>query len=225
MCFSATASFVAAGGLGLAAAGSLWLARNPAEKGLAQFPLIFGIQQLAEGFVWLALKRPDFAIYLVPAQTAFVLIAWLGWPVIVPAVYKAFIRRKVNITPINLLMAMGIVVAGINAWNIYASGVTAEIRGHHIYYGNTNSVILANFTGAMYVCATLIPPFLTGNKKLYIIGTVHTSMFLFVFLFHRPYLISVWCFLGAVSSASMLWYLATPRTTRRNINKHYSLRH
>ena len=224
MCFSATASFVAAGGLGLAAAGSLWLARNPAEKGLAQFPLIFGIQQLAEGFVWLALKRPDFAVYLVPARTAFVLIAWLGWPVIVPAVYRAFIRRNVNITPNNLLLAMGIVVAGINAWNIYASGVTAEIKGHHIFYKNTKATMLGNLTGAMYVCATLIPPFLTGNRKLYTIGTVHTGMFLFVFLFHRPYLVSVWCYLGAVCSALVFWYLATPRTTRAHIKKQYSLR-
>ena len=215
MCFSATASFVASGALILAAAASIKLARNTAEKGLAQLPLVFAIQQLCEGFVWLALKHDDYEMYLIPARTAFVLIAWLGWPVIIPAVYRAFIRKKQNVMPCNLLFAAGLVVAGINAWNIYSSPLIAEIRGHHLFYENAKAPLLGNLTGTLYVCATLIPPFLSGDRKINIIGAVHTGMFLFVFLFHRPFLVSVWCYLGAVCSALVLWYLSMPRTSIR----------
>jgi hypothetical protein len=216
MCFSATASFVAAGSLGVAAAASIWLARNNAEKGLAQLPLLFGIQQFAEGFVWLSLKNPDFSMYLIPARTAFVLIAWLGWPVIIPAVYRAFIGRRQNHMPCNLLFAMGLIVAGINAWNMLSSPVVAEIRGHHIFYSTEQASMLADLTGAFYVCATLIPPFLSNNVKINITGIIHAGMFLFVFLFHRPYLVSVWCYLGAVSSATVLWVLLGKRKMLKN---------
>ena len=57
MCFSATASFTA--GTALSAVGGLTLrkSRGKAELPLALVPLIFGIQQLSEGVLWVSLRN------------------------------------------------------------------------------------------------------------------------------------------------------------------------
>ena len=55
MCFSATASFTT--GLLLLALGTVTLrmAQRPIERPDAAIPLLFGVQQLSEGLVWLGL--------------------------------------------------------------------------------------------------------------------------------------------------------------------------
>lgn len=57
MCFSATASFTA--GTALSAVGGLTLrkSRGKAELPLALVPLMFGIQQLSEGVLWVSLRN------------------------------------------------------------------------------------------------------------------------------------------------------------------------
>ena len=57
MCFSATASFTA--GTALTAVGGLTVrkSRGKAELPLALVPLLFGIQQLTEGVLWLSLRH------------------------------------------------------------------------------------------------------------------------------------------------------------------------
>lgn len=53
MCFSATASFAAGAGLLVVGAITLRQARRRAEMPFAAIPLLFGIQQLIEGALWL----------------------------------------------------------------------------------------------------------------------------------------------------------------------------
>ena len=57
MCFSATASFTA--GVVLLGVGVLTLraARRPRELPLAAIPMLFAIQQLTEGVIWLTFSR------------------------------------------------------------------------------------------------------------------------------------------------------------------------
>ena len=61
MCFSATASFSAGAVLTGLGAVSLSKASSPREYPFASIPLLFGIQQITEGFVWLSMTHPDYA--------------------------------------------------------------------------------------------------------------------------------------------------------------------
>ena len=56
MCFSATASFAA--GIGLTGLGlvTVWRVPEPRQRPFAALPLLFGLQQLTEGALWLALQ-------------------------------------------------------------------------------------------------------------------------------------------------------------------------
>jgi len=53
MCFSASASFIAGASLFAVGVATLKRARARAELPFAMIPLLFGIQQLTEGVIWL----------------------------------------------------------------------------------------------------------------------------------------------------------------------------
>lgn len=57
VCFSATASFVAGGTLSVVGGVTLSRVQHRREVPFAHIPLLFGIQQIVEGFVWLGLTH------------------------------------------------------------------------------------------------------------------------------------------------------------------------
>ena len=54
MCFSATASFISGTALCVIGVATLKQTKAPAEIPFALIPLLFGIQQLTEGVIWLS---------------------------------------------------------------------------------------------------------------------------------------------------------------------------
>jgi hypothetical protein len=59
MCFSPTASFVAGVAISTVGVATLKNVKNKREIPFALVPLIFGIQQIIEGFVWLSFGWPS----------------------------------------------------------------------------------------------------------------------------------------------------------------------
>jgi len=57
MCFSATASFGASAVLGVIGIVAVAKAKTNPQRVFATIPLIFSVQQLSEGFLWLSLKN------------------------------------------------------------------------------------------------------------------------------------------------------------------------
>lgn len=84
MCFSAAASFVS--GALLTGAGLATLSRNsiPEHKIFAAMPLVFGLQQISEGFVWYSLQTPGHEQMLAVSSGLFLFAALTLWPTYVP---------------------------------------------------------------------------------------------------------------------------------------------
>ena len=84
MCFSAEASFI--GGSVLTTIGILSVRKNrePEQRLFAAMPLVFGIQQIAEGFVWTALESEQKDLMLKLSAYTFLAVALLIWPSFVP---------------------------------------------------------------------------------------------------------------------------------------------
>jgi len=84
MCFSATASFGA--GVVLAAIGiaSIKKVNHPSQILFAAIPLIFCVQQVTEGFLWLGFAKPDYASLQQFTTNTFLFIAQVAWPLCVP---------------------------------------------------------------------------------------------------------------------------------------------
>src|SRR5688572_15982016 len=84
MCFSAEASFVASACLGAAGIVSLKVNKEPGQVLLAVIPLIFSVQQLAEGMLWLSFSHPDFLVSRQFFTYSFLVFSLMVWPVWLP---------------------------------------------------------------------------------------------------------------------------------------------
>jgi hypothetical protein len=83
MCFSASASFIAGASLSAVGVATLKRTERTAELPLAMIPLLFGIQQLTEGVIWLTFHRNAPLL----KQTSTYLYSGFShvlWPVYVP---------------------------------------------------------------------------------------------------------------------------------------------
>jgi hypothetical protein len=91
MCFSAKASFIAATALTACGVASLKKTQKHAFKPLAMIPLLFAVQQLLEGIVWITINNHDAdSIMHGVAVYGFLFFSSMFWPIYVPwALYIA----------------------------------------------------------------------------------------------------------------------------------------
>src|SRR3954463_13957598 len=90
MCFSAPASFASAAVLPAAGIVSLRTARTPAQLPFAAIPLLFAVQQAAEGVFWLTLPEGGSPL----AGYTFLVFAQVLWPTWVPLAILLLARDR-----------------------------------------------------------------------------------------------------------------------------------
>ena len=84
MCFSATASFGASAVLGVIGVVSLSKAKTKPQKLFGTIPLLFSIQQLTEGLLWISLRNTDMSNWLPFLTYTFLVFAMAVWPFWIP---------------------------------------------------------------------------------------------------------------------------------------------
>lgn len=94
MCFSATASFTAGAVLSTIGVVSIKKAKRPAEILFASIPLLFALQQISEGFLWLALTNPEYAYMENVSTHIFIAFAQVVWPFWIPFSIFIFTNSK-----------------------------------------------------------------------------------------------------------------------------------
>ena len=84
MCFSAGASF--AGGAVISAVGVITQrkVKKPEQRLFAVIPLLFGLQQFAEGVLWVTLRSGGGDLLQSAAMYIFLITALVIWPVMIP---------------------------------------------------------------------------------------------------------------------------------------------
>ena len=80
MCFSAGASFGTSVGLAGIGVAAIRKAGDGSQRLFAAIPLIFAIQQLTEGFVWLALMHRNYSTCQAPSVYFYIFFAYAAWP-------------------------------------------------------------------------------------------------------------------------------------------------
>jgi hypothetical protein len=221
MCFSANASFSA--GIVLTAIGvfSIRKAQNPSHLLFAGIPLIFAIQQLTEGIVWLTLLNPGYAVLLKIATFVFLFFAQVLWPLWVPVAILLLEKEGTRMKFQKLLVGMGALVSFYLAYCLFRYPVRAEIVGYHITYRQDYPAALANIGAVLYVISTIAPAFFSHIKRMWMLGVTVLVSYLVTELFYEHYIVSVWCFFASVISISVLvimleikkYFLLRPQTT------------
>ena len=203
MCFSVTASFatgVALTGIGVATLGQT---KTKREIPLALIPLLFGVQQLIEGFVWLSFARGTQTLNTI-ATCSYTFFSHIFWPMFIPfavALAEEDPGRK------KILRGFQVIGMAIGLYTLYAffqSPVTSSIINHSIVYEVDlfHKAILTGF----YVTITCGSFFVASDRLLNVLGALFLAGFLIAYYFYTLAFVSVWCFFAAVLSIVIYLY-------------------
>lgn len=200
MCYSAEASFVAA--VALIVTGIVLVVRcyNSKKLFLALIPIFFGIQQFAEGIVWVGLMSGSYSF---GAQYLYLFFAEMFWPVWIPLAFA--IVEKVPWRRI-LMGVLGVIGLGfffkIGYNFLVYGGVKALVCGHSINYGKAPP-----FFQAVYALIVMAPFFLSTIRKMWVLGIANALAFVIATLLYNYAFISVWCAFAAVLAIGLLFLL------------------
>lgn len=207
MCFSATASFISSAVLVTTGAVAMHRARKTPYYLLALIPLLFGIQQFSEGFVWLSLQQEQFTRYLQISAIGFVFFAWVIWPMYVPIAIR-YLEPKVNKRKgMNYLVVVGLLLSGVLFYGLFWVGVAPEITGHSISYKIPVSKLAINILSVVYLVCTIVPQVISSQKRVWVLGFSTLVLFVIAKIFFAHALLSVWCMFCAISSLLVLYVI------------------
>jgi hypothetical protein len=207
MCFSAEASFVGGiliSGIGIA---TIRKVHNPSQIVFASIPLFFGIQQIAEGALWLSLQNPEYLYLKKYATYIFLIMADVLWPMMIPfsVLFMEENRKKRKI--LFVLLAIGIVLSMYYSFCLLSFNVNPQIMNYHIQYNSDFPKSLALLAFFIYLIVTITPLFISSIKRIHLMGVLMFSSCLVTAIFFTQYLTSVWCFFAAIISVVIYWIL------------------
>lgn len=201
MCFSATASFVAAAGLAAVGGVTLSKVKEKVEIPFASIPLLFGVQQAIEGVIWVSFGLP---LVNTVMTYAYLMFAYVLWPVFVPV---AVLLIETNPVRKNILRAISIFGFALGIYLLYfifADPGKAHIVNQSIAYDFRH---LYEFLPlALYVAVTCGSGLVSSHKILNIFAIGVLVAFFVTYWFFNVTFISVWCFFAAILSAIIYWY-------------------
>lgn len=213
MCFSATASFSA--GIVLSAIGiaSLKKVQEPSQIPFAGIPLIFAIQQICEGILWLALTDPEYAYLRQFSTYAFLFFAQVVWPIWVPFSIILLEKKEKRKNIAKLMVVIGGMVSIYLAYCLVSYNVEGNIIGHHIAYTQDYPKGLRYFGGLLYIISTITPPFFSGIKRMWSLGFAIFVSYIITIVFYEAYIVSVWCFFASIISLSVYAIMWLPHSS------------
>ena len=202
MCFSASASFIA--GTSLCAIGVATVKKVEARNELpfAMIPLLFGIQQLTEGVIWLTFSH-DAPLLKQTMTYLYSIFSHVLWPMYVPfamGVMEAVRWRKKAIFAFE---AAGVIVGLYLLYFIVTSPVVAEVVGSHIVYVSPHFYLIPMII--FYLAATCVSCFFSSHGFVRLFGVLALLSYIAAYVIHVEALVSIWCFFAAI--LSLLIYL------------------
>ncbi|MBI9034755.1 MAG: hypothetical protein JEZ03_09825 [Bacteroidales bacterium] len=219
MCFSAAASFGASAVLGTIGIVALKRAQNPNQYFFSGIPVLFALQQFAEGILWIALSDPDFAVLKPPMTYAFLFFALIIWPIWAPfsilMVETHLLRRKI----LKYLLVTGLIMAIYSSLQILLFKVDSFIDYCHISYKIELLYKNNHWSSLPYLIPTLFAFFISGNRGIRIVGIVIFIAYIITRMFYIEYLISVWCFFAAIVSILILFVVVQPHEEEVSFRK------
>jgi len=200
MCFSAEASFSAGVICSLVGVASI---KHSEKKDLliAAIPLLFGLQQIMEGFVWFF--EGNNIGYL--SGIIFIGMAFCLWTIYIPI---ATIVTGIPKLRKNIILGLLLVGILLSVYGLFVLSFPLEINlsANQIQYiPSQKSPLILEYLYAMVV---LIPLWLMKNITLRLFAIIILIFFIISTLFFNPARFSVWCFFAAVSSVLIYLYVS-----------------
>jgi len=208
MCFSAEASFVGGAIISSVGIATMRKVHMPSQLVFASIPLFFGVQQIAEGCLWLTLPLPDYLNIQRLSTYFFMVMAQVIWPSMIPLSVLLMEENPDRRKLLRILLFLGISLSLYYSFCLLSFEVTPLIMGYHIQYdtGFPHSLSIPAFI--VYLVATITPLFVSTIQRTHLLGILMFISCLVTAVFFTQYLTSVWCFFAAIISGVIFWILS-----------------
>src|SRR4030088_2924527 len=155
MCFSPEADFAVGAAVAAVGVETLRRIRAPRELIIGALPLLFGIHQLFEGFVWLGLRGQVSSGLGAAAKEAYIVYAHAVLPVIVPLGFMLLEPDRRRARRLWPFACLGLLLGVYLLWQGTGYPIWAQQAAHCIIYTThtPNDVI----TTVLYVAVTCGP--------------------------------------------------------------------
>ena len=212
MCFSPQADFTADAVITLVGVETLRRVGDRRELIVGALPLLFGLHQLVEGFVWLGLRGEVSAGLGDTAKQTYIVFAHAVLPALVPLGFTLLEPDRRRARWMWPLVAAGVLLGAYLLWQVTAYPVGAQQQARCIdYTTHTPNDLLI---GALYVLVTCGPALVSTRRHLRWFGAVSLVGVIVAALVRLDELTSVWCVYVALVSVLILVHFRrqTPRT-------------
>lgn len=203
MCFSTSASFITGASLSAVGVITTKKTKQKTELPFALIPLIFGIQQIIEGIIWLTFR---FEAHLLNTIMTYLysFFSHVWWPIYIP--FSILLLETVPWRKRILLVfqVVGIMVGLYLFYTIIRFPVTSEVINKSIVYDAPHFYVL--LVMALYFSATCFSCLFSSHKIVNIFGILVFLFAVVAYQFFAMSFISVWCFFAAILSFIIYLY-------------------
>ena len=221
MCFSASVSFVA--GTSLLAVGVVTVrkARHRDELPFAAIPLLFGLQQLIEGVIWLTFRFESPVIN--PAMTSvYSLFSHVLWPIYVPLAALRLEPVRWRRNALAALLAAGLGTGFYLLVSMFRFPIVSRAVGGHIEYVSPHFFIGPVMAG--YLAATRISMLFSSHKAVKLFGIAALLSFVASYAVYTQWFFSVWCFFAAILSGIVFLHFTAALSPSKEAENGMALR-
>jgi hypothetical protein len=211
MCFAPQADFTAGAVISLVGVATLRDVRSRRELIVGALPLLFGLHQLVEGFVWLGLRGEVSRGLGDAAKHTYIVFAHAVLPALVPLGFTLLEPDRRRARWMWPLVASGLLLGLYLLWQVTAYPVGAQQQARCIdYTTHTPNDLLI---GALYVTVTCGPALMSSRPHLRWFGAVSLVGVIAAALVRFDELTSVWCVYVALVSVLIFAHFRrqTPR--------------
>ncbi len=207
MCFSAQASFTTSFILLLVGLLSITQVKSPRQIMLASIPLLFSIQQLCEGILWLTLSYDALPFLSIIMTYSFLFFAFIIWPIWIPCTLFMIEKNRFSRKILILLIVIGITISFYCLYLLITHGSWAQIIENHIFYNFYVPFFyrIKQKTMALLYCIPVVGSFFIASIPiLKFFGLALLASILITNTFWKLYFTSVWCFSAALLSIMVI---------------------
>ena len=179
---------------------------EPRQLALASLPLLFGLHQLTEAFVWWGL-RGDVAHSVERAAVwAYLLFAFAVLPILVPVsvglIERVITRRRV----IAAFGALGFAVAVVLTIAMFRGSIHAVTDDRHVAY-DVGAEDNGGRLTALYVIGTCGAMLASSYRDIEVLGALNLVAVPVLMWLTISGFVSLWCFWAAIVSVFIAFHL------------------
>lgn len=204
MCFSAEASLITGVSLSILGAFAIKKAEKRVLIPFATIPLLFGIQQLVEGFIWVNLQHWHSEQLKHLLTYAYLTFVFGVWPIFCSFVCFTLEKNKIRRMLMIITLLLGISIALHAIMFMVDSLSTATIIYHSIAYQTHTPECTICLIG-IYLSSTSLPFLISSYRELNFIGLLLLLSAIISYIVWKETFGSVWCFFAAVLSILVLF--------------------